>query len=205
MLQYSEAVSTTSTSRARDAIYQTDDVALIDAIAQGDKRALQTLYARHNVRVFRFLLRFVSDEASAEDLVSEVFLDVWRQAGRFERRSQVSTWLMAIARNKALSVLRRRATEELDEEVAEFIEDPSDSPEVTLQKAETSAVLRQCLGELSPAHREIIDLVYYHEKTIEEVAEIIGVPQNTVKTRMFYARKRIAEMMSDKGIERAWL
>jgi RNA polymerase sigma-70 factor (ECF subfamily) len=66
-------------------------------------------------------------------------------------------------------------------------------------------VLQECLGQLSPAHREIIDLVYYHEKTIDEVAEIIGVPQNTVKTRMFYARKRIAELLAVKGVERAWL
>jgi RNA polymerase sigma-70 factor (ECF subfamily) len=76
------------------------------------------------VRVFRFLVRFVGDKSAAEDLVSEVFLDVWRQAGRFQGRSQVTTWLLALARNKALSALRRRPTEELDEEVAAAIEDP---------------------------------------------------------------------------------
>jgi RNA polymerase sigma-70 factor (ECF subfamily) len=157
------------------------------------------------VRVYRFLLRFVNEEAVAEDLVSDVFLDVWRQAGRYEGRSQVSTWLMAMARNKALSVLRRRQAEELDEEVAEFIQDPSDSPEVMLQTQQRTEILRKCLTQLSPAHREIIDLVYYHEKSIEEVAEIIGVPQNTVKTRMFYARKRIGEIMASTGIERSWL
>ena len=106
--------------------------------------------------------------------MSEVFIDVWRQAERFERRSQVSTWLLAIARNKALSMLRRRSNEQLDEEVAEFIEDPSDNPEVMMQKQERASVLRDCLTQLSPAHREIIDLVYYHEKSIEEVAEIIA-------------------------------
>ena len=134
--------------------------------------------------------------------MSEVFFDVWRQSDRFERRSQVSTWLMAIARNKALSSLRKRANEQLDEEVAEFIEDPSDNPEITMQKQERSEILRNCLEQLSPAHREIIDLVYYHEKSIEEVAEIIAVPTNTVKTRMFYARKRIGELMAARGIER---
>ena len=74
-----------------------------------------------------------------------------------------------------------------------------------MQKTQRNAVLQDCLGQLSPAHREIVDLVYYHEKSIDEVAEIIGVPQNTVKTRMFYARKRIAELMTAKGIDRAWL
>jgi len=157
------------------------------------------------VRVFRFLMRFVSEESSAEDLVTEVFMEAWRQAGRFEGRAQVSTWLIAIARNKALSALRRRTTEELDEGVAERVADPADDPEVTLQKRETGAILRQCLTELSPAHREIVDLVYYHEKAIDEVAALIGVPQSTVKTRMFYARRRIAELMAAKGVQRAWL
>jgi len=108
-MQYaSQAVSATSPVRARDAAQDTTDEALIAAIAEGDKHALQVLFGRHNVRVYRFVLRFLNDEAAAEDMVSEVFLDVWRQADRFERRSQVSTWLMAIARNKALSVLRKR-------------------------------------------------------------------------------------------------
>ena len=201
-MQYSPAVAFTATNSRPGSVQDTSDAALIDAIASGDKHALQVLYGRHNVKVYRFLLRFVRDEGSAEDLVSEVFIDVWRQAGRFERRSQVSTWLMAIARNKALSSLRRRSSMQLDEEVAEFIEDPADNPEVTMQKQERSSILRNCLAQLSAAHREIIDLVYYHEKTIEEVAEIIAVPVNTVKTRMFYARKRIGEMMAAKGIER---
>jgi RNA polymerase sigma-70 factor, ECF subfamily len=181
----------------------TSDVALIRSIAAGDKHAMQILFARHNVRVFRFLVRFVGDKGAAEDLVSEVFLDVWRQAGRFQARSQVTTWLLAIARNKALSALRRRSTDELDEEAAVAIEDPQDNPEITIQNRQKSEILLHCLKQLSPAHREVIDLVYYHGKSIDEVAEITGIPPNTVKTRMFYARKRIAELMSAQGIDRA--
>jgi len=181
----------------------TPDAALIRLIAAGDKHAMRILFARHNVRVFRFLLRFVADRSAAEDLVSEVFLDVWRQAGRFQGRSQVTTWLLAIARNKALSARRRRSIEELGEGVATAIEDPQDTPEVTIQNRQTSEILLDCLKDLSPAHREVIDLVYYHEKSIDEVAEITGLPQNTVKTRMFYARKRIAELMAAQGIDRA--
>jgi RNA polymerase sigma-70 factor (ECF subfamily) len=202
-MQYSQAVTAATADRPRGAVQETSDEALVLSIATGDKQALQVLFGRHNVRVYRFVLRFLNDEAAAEDLVSEVFFDVWRQASRFEARSQVSTWLLAIARNKALSALRRRSTEELDDEVAEFIEDPADSPEVTMQKKQRSSILAECLTQLSAAHREIIDLVYYHEKSIDEVAEIIGVPQNTVKTRMFYARKRIAELMNGKGLDRA--
>ena len=84
-----------------------DDV-LIARIAGGDRLAMQVLFARHHVRVFRFVLRLTRNEATAEDLISEVFLDVWRQAGKFEGRSAVSTWLLGIARFKALSALRKR-------------------------------------------------------------------------------------------------
>jgi RNA polymerase sigma-70 factor, ECF subfamily len=192
----------TTTSAARQTS-DTPDVALIRAISAGDKHAMQILFARHNVPVFRFLLRFVGNKSAAEDLVSEVFLDVWRQAGRFQGRSQVTTWLLAIARNKALSALRRRSTEKLDEDAAVAIEDPQDNPEVTVQNRQKSEILLNCLTQLSPAHREVIDLVYYHEKSIDEVAEITGIPPNTAKTRMFYARKRIAELMAAQGIDKA--
>ncbi len=182
----------------------TSDDVLIGRIATGDRLAMQVLFARHHVRIYRFVLRLVRDKSVAEDLISEVFLDVWRQAGRFEGRSQVSTWLLAIARFKALSALRRRPDEELDDEAAEAIEDPSDDPEVALDKKDKSAAIRKCLEKLSAEHREIIDLVYYHEKSVEEVAQIVGIPENTVKTRMFYARKRLAELLKAAGIERGW-
>jgi RNA polymerase sigma-70 factor, ECF subfamily len=182
----------------------TSDELLIGRIASGDRLAMQVLFARHHVRVYRFVLRLVRDESVAEDLISEVFLDVWRQAGRFEGRSAVSTWLLAIARFKALSALRRRPDEELDDETAERIEDHSDDPEVALAKKEKGAALRQCLTALSAEHREIIDLVYYHEKSVQEVAEIVGIPEATVKTRMFYARKKLSELLKEQGIDRGW-
>jgi RNA polymerase sigma-70 factor (ECF subfamily) len=182
----------------------TSDEVLIGRIAGGDRLAMQVLFARHHVRVYRFVLRLVSDPTIAEDMISEVFLDVWRQAGRFEARSAVSTWLLAIARFKALSALRKRTDEELDDETAEAIPDTADTPEEAVQKKDKSEILRECLKSLSPEHREIIDLVYYHEKSVEEVAEIVGIPENTVKTRMFYARKRLSELLKAAGIDRGW-
>jgi len=181
----------------------TDEV-LLSRIAQGDRLAMQVLYGRYHVRVFRFGLRLVRDEQIAEVLIGEVFLDVWRQAGKFERRSAVSTWLLAITRFKALSALRRRKDVELEDEAANAIEDTSDDPEVTVQKKDTSESLRRCLTALSVEHREIVDLVYYHEKSVEEVAEIIGIPENTVKTRLFYARKKLADLLKAAGVERGW-
>jgi RNA polymerase sigma-70 factor (ECF subfamily) len=182
----------------------TSDEVLIVRIAGGDRLAMQVLFARHHVRVYRFVLRLVRNEAAAEDLISEVFLDIWRQAGKFEGRSQVSTWMLSIARFKALSVLRKRPEEELDEETAERIEDHADDPETTLAKKDKGALLRQCLTALSAEHREIIDLVYYHEKSVEEVAGIVGIPEATVKTRMFYARKKLSELLKEQGIDRGW-
>ena len=182
----------------------TTDEVLIGRIAGGDRLAMQVLFARHHVRVFRFVLRLVRNEATAEDLISEVFLDVWRQAGKFEGRSAVSTWLLSIARFKALSQLRRKPEQELDDETAEAIVDTADDPETALEKKDKGAILRKCMGALSNEHREIIDLVYYHEKSVEEVAEITGIPEATVKTRMFYARKKLAELLKEQGVDRGW-
>jgi RNA polymerase sigma-70 factor (ECF subfamily) len=169
-----------------------------------DKLSMRTLFARHNVRVYRFVLRLVNDEALAEDLVNEVFVDVWKNADKFEGNSQVSTWVLAIARFKALSALRRRKDSSLDEVEAAAIPDSADNPEICLQKKDRVAILRECMSHLSRDHREIIDLVYYHEKSVDEVAEIVGVPKNTVKTRMFYARKRMSELLAQAGIDQTY-
>jgi RNA polymerase sigma-70 factor (ECF subfamily) len=182
----------------------TSDEVLISRIATGDRLAMQVLYARHHVRVYRFVLRLVGNPTTAEDLISDVFLDVWRQAGKFEARSAASTWVLAIARFKALSAMRRKPEEELDEDTAGAVEDPSDDPEIAAQKKDKGEILRKCLSALSADHREIVDLVYYHEKSVEEVAGIVGIPEATVKTRMFYARKKLSELLKAAGVDRGW-
>src|SRR5258707_11083426 len=171
------------------------DEMLIRRIAQGDQLAMRTLFGRHRVPLYRWLLRLVGDEALADDLLSDVFLDVWRQAASFEARSSVSTWLLAIARHKALSARRRRTDAELDDELASSLVDPADDPELVLQKKNQAEVVRQSLARLSLEHGEVIDLVYYHGKSVKEVAEIVGISEATVKTRMFYARKKLAELV----------
>jgi RNA polymerase sigma-70 factor (ECF subfamily) len=171
------------------------DEMLVARIAGGDRLAMQTLFARHRTPVYRWLLRLVGNETVAEDLLSDVFLDVWRQAGRFQARSAVSTWLLAIARFKALSARRSRKDAELDETIEATVADSADNPEVVLQKKSRDQFVRTALTRLSLEHREIIDLVYYHDKSVDECAQILGVPSGTVKTRMFYARKKLAEMV----------
>lgn len=201
-LAQSVAIAGAATDRLSAAKASSDE-ALIARIAAGDRLAMQALYGRHHVRVYRFVLRIVRDETMAEDLISDVFLDVWRQAGTFEARSTVSTWLLAIARYKAISARRRRRDEELGDDVVAAIEDPADNPELTTAKNDRSEILRRCIAALPTEHRVIIDLVYYHEKSAEEVAGIVGIPRATVKTRMFYARKKLAEMLEAQNIDTA--
>ena len=107
------------------------DERLVQRVAAGDRVAMQRLYTRHHVRVYRFVLRIVYDAATAEDLTSDAFLDVWKNAGCFEGRSQVSTWILSIARNKALATLRRRANDPLDEEIASKIPDDAEGLRTT--------------------------------------------------------------------------
>ncbi len=171
------------------------DLEVIKRIAGGDKRALETLYTRHSDRTFKFLFRLTADRAAAEDLTHDVFLEVWRGASRFEARSSVPTWILSIARYKALDA--RRKQRRLTEHDLPGRAEPT--PEMTAMKSSSGDYMRECLTQLSAEHREIIDLVYYHEMSVKEAGEILGIPENTVKTRMFYARKKLKEMLLAAG------
>jgi RNA polymerase sigma-70 factor (ECF subfamily) len=179
--------------------YAATDEMIVKRIAASDQLAMRTLFARHQTRIYRFALRLLRNEAAAEDVVSEVFLDVWRQAGRFEGRSTVSTWLLSMARFKAISAMRRRQNAELDADTIANTPDPADDPEMSLSQKRDTIVLRNSLDQLSPAHAEVLDLVYYHGKTVAEAAAILSIPEPTVKTRMFYARKKLAEIVQGGG------
>ena len=161
---------------------------------------MHALYLRHHVRVYRFVLRLVAEAALAEDIVSEVFLALWQQAGSFKAKSQVSTWILAIARYKALSARRSRSEEPLDDK-ATAIADPAKDAEAIVDQQDRGTVVRRCLSQLSSVQREVLDLVYYHEKSVDEVAHILGAPVGTVKTRMFNARKRMERLLATAGID----
>jgi RNA polymerase sigma-70 factor, ECF subfamily len=177
------------------------DESLAARVAGGDRRAIELLFTRHKHKVYRFALRLGADSATAEDIVSDVFIDLWRHAAKFQGRAKLSTWLLAIARNKALSAKRGRVGQPLDDALVQTIPDPAVSVEDRVDADKRRVALRKCVERLSRAHREIIDLVYYHEKSVEEVAAILGAPAATVKTRMFYARRRLSELLAGAGIE----
>ena len=181
------------------------DRVLIEAVGKGDVRAFERLFTLYSPRVLRFLTRIVANTATAEELLNEVFLAVWQNASRYEGRSEPLTWLLSIAHHKAVSALRkkREVLGVIDEASAELA-DEDDTPDVVAQKTDKSQLMRTCIGKLSEEHRTILDLVYYQERSIIEVAEILSIPENTVKTRMFYARKKLSELLKARGIDRGW-
>jgi RNA polymerase sigma-70 factor, ECF subfamily len=155
------------------------------------------LFARHRTSVYRWLYRFVGNETVAEDLLSDVFFDVWQQAGRFEGRSAVATWLLSIARFKALSTRRRRTHAELHETIETTVAQSADNPEITVQKKNRGELVRAALMKLSADDRDILDLVYFHENSVEDCALILNLPVATVKTRMLSARRKLAELVPE--------
>jgi RNA polymerase sigma-70 factor (ECF subfamily) len=161
-------------------------------------------HGRYADKVFRFAMRHVRCESTAEEIVNEAFLELWRKAADFRGDAAVSTWLLTVARYKAIDRLRRRREEPLDEEAATRIADEGDTPEESLVRADRAAHLRRLIARLSPIHREVVDLVYYQEQSVGQAAQVLGVPEGTVKTRMFAARKQLARLLADAGLGEAF-
>jgi len=115
------------------------------------------------------------------------------------------TWILSIAHNKAVSTMRKRQElSGIDEAAAGQIAADDDNPEVTSQKLDKAKAIRLCIEKLGADHRAVLDLVYYQERSVAEVAEILAIPEATVKTRMFYARKKLAELLAAAGVDRGW-
>jgi RNA polymerase sigma-70 factor (ECF subfamily) len=180
-----------------------DDV-LVSRIARGEQAALRALMARHQVRIGRFIRRFVGDRTLVEDLVCDTFFAAWQQAPHFENRSSVATWLMAIARYKALSARERQTvpTEPLDDVLATTIVETGLQPDAVVERDDWARFLRRCLGALPAEQAQLIELVYFRDKSIKEAALLTGISENTVKSRMFLARKKLAAMLDAAGLAR---
>ncbi|RWF15511.1 sigma-70 family RNA polymerase sigma factor [Mesorhizobium sp.] len=180
------------------------DRALVDRVAKGDRAAVRLLFMRHHARIYRFVARQTGSEMMADDIANEVFLELWKQAPGFEGRSEVSTWLLGIARFKALSSLRKKKEDWIDDDDAAQVPDSADTPEVVTMKEDKTAALRRFVDALAEEHRTVIDLAYYHGQSVTEIGEVLGIPVATVKTRMFYARKKLGEALKAAGYDRGW-
>ena len=183
---------------------QQSDRELVERVAKGDRAAVRLLFMRHHARVYRFAARQTGSESMADDIANEVFLELWKQAPAFEGRSEVSTWLLGIARFKALSALRKRKEVWIDDDDAAAVPDTADTPEVAVMKDDKATALRGMVNALPEEHRTVIDLAYYHAKSVSEIADILSIPAATVKTRMFYARKKLGEALKAAGYDRGW-
>jgi RNA polymerase sigma-70 factor (ECF subfamily) len=172
------------------------DLLLLQRIVEGDRLALQELYAAYRHMLLRFMQRITGSLELAQEGVNDVMLTVWRNGASFGRRSRVSTWIMGIAYHKALKALasKRRWSSRF----GFHIEDFEDRLEAAVEPAEdhdTTDLLHKALDALPPAQRAVVELTYFGGYSYEEIATITGTYVNTVKTRMFHARAKLRKAL----------
>lgn len=189
-------------SRTRSGDGETE-VVLLQRISGGDRAAFAELYRRLQRPLFGYLMKLVREREMVEDVLNETMLEVWRQAARFEGRSSVNTWVFSIAHHRAVSRLRKKRESALDEEQAAAIEDDAPTPDQRAESSDVSRLLGRLMEKLSFEHREILHLAYYQEFSVQEIADALDLPPNTVKTRMFYARQRLKTLLEQSGVEGA--
>jgi RNA polymerase sigma-70 factor (ECF subfamily) len=168
-----------------------DEYALLKRLAGGDTLAFEAFYKLYYPRLFRFILRMTRQPEAVEELIQETLLIVWQQPDRFNYDCKVSTWVFGIAYNKALKLLSKNSNRNNDldvDELAEIISDPAATP---AQNHEIENWLSCALAILSPEQRAVIELTFFHDMPYQDIAIILKCPENTVKTRMFHARKKL--------------
>ncbi|WP_181164521.1 RNA polymerase sigma factor [Amaricoccus solimangrovi] len=171
------------------------DEALIARVAQGDRAAMKRLYDRVSDPLFRFLRARLRDPFEAADVSQETFLEVWRGAARFEGRSSARTWILGIARNRAIDRMRRSGRE-IPAEPDETIADEAPDPEAVAEAASDAARVRACLDGLSDAHRAAVELAFFQGLAYREIAEVEGIPEGTVKTRILHAKQLLKRCLA---------
>ncbi|HEY2710141.1 MAG TPA: sigma-70 family RNA polymerase sigma factor [Caulobacteraceae bacterium] len=171
------------------------DVALLRQIAQKDARAFEDLYRAYHPRLTRFLLNILRRAPVAEEVLNDTMLVVWRSPDRFNGRSKVSTWIFAIAYRKALKALSRK-DEPVEDKGAELRASGDAGPEQQVGSRQVREALVGAINELSVDHRTVVDLTYFHEVGYREIAELMDCPVDTVKTRMFHARRHLKNKLA---------
>jgi RNA polymerase sigma-70 factor (ECF subfamily) len=172
---------------------------LLDRIGRHEEPAFRELYKAFSRRVYTYVLNMVKDHGRAEEVLVDTMYEVWRAPARFRGDSQFGTWLIGIARNKALMVHRARRPDELHEDLDDIAETTAaDTPDGFAQLAgkQRSEGVQHCMGRLSDEHRECMHLVFFEGMSLGEVSQVQGCPENTVKTRLFHARQKIKKCLS---------
>jgi RNA polymerase sigma factor (sigma-70 family) len=177
-----------------------DELALLRRVATKDRKAFEALYHLYYRRIFGYLLKLTRRVDLVEEVLNDVMLAVWKGAASFDGRSRVSTWIFGIAYHKALKVLVRRPEEPVEDDGERPEPLDSEEPESLAARRELAGVLGRALGALPPEQRAVVELAYYYGLPYQEIAEIVGCPVNTVKTRMFHARRRLRNLLPGLGI-----
>ena len=182
-------------------VHDHSEEALLADVAAGHSTAFDRLYGLYAQRIFQYIRTFVSDTTLAEEVVGDTMMAVWRGAGTFSRTSRVSTWIFGIARHKALDAIRRIGKHQRDIELDQVAEMPHTgaSPIDEVQRSQTAALTQQALRGLSRDHQEILRLVFYEELPYDEIAALLAIPENTVKTRVYYAKQQLKQQFDRLG------
>ena len=173
-----------------------DDLDLIRRVVGRDRQAFETLYHRYSPVVYRYLWKLIRQRESVEEALNDVMMVVWETASRFNGTSRLSTWILGIAYNKALKARARSARFDTESREAEPYGVEPSGPEDAWAHRELASAVAQAIDNLPPDQGAVVELTYYHDLSYAEIAKIVGCPVNTVKTRMSYARRRLAPMFA---------
>ncbi len=177
-----------------------DEIAWIRQVAQGDEGAFGRLFRCYAPRIFRFALSYLNDRSQAEEVVQETMIAVWKSAKSYKEQSQVSSWILGIARNKALDRARARQREpELLQERLDRRMSMRATPEQIVWRETQVERVRAALDQLSPEHREVIMLAFYNDLSYSEIAQILNCPEGTVKSRVYYAKEQLKKILGAGG------
>lgn len=189
------------------------DETLMLAFKAGDVRAFETLVRRHRGAVFNFLFRLSNNRQRAEDLLQETWLKVVRSAGTYEAKAKFTTWVYTIARNLCMDAIRKdgyRKADSLDATVGdgederslgEKVASPDATPDRAAHAAALRPVLERSIARLPAEQREVFLLREYHGVQFKDIAEVTGVSENTVKSRMRYALEALRKHLAESGVE----
>jgi len=175
---------------------EADDRALLERIARRDRIAFEAFFRAHGPAVHRFLRDLVRDDGLAEELTSDVMVEVWRSASKFGARSRVRTWAFGIAHHKAIDALRKRRPIALPLDAVLDAASPASDPEAAALRSDDRRRLERALASLSLEHRAVLELTYVEGFSQSEIAEIVDCPVATVKTRAFYAKQRLRDALA---------
>lgn len=174
------------------------DLELMRRISGGDEEAFRKLYDLTHQKVYVYLYRLVHGKETAEDILTETYTEVWRCAKKFKGYSRATTWIMGIARNLAMNELGKLKRHDNIDNFPNLSNGVIPDPE----PMDRQRLLKEAMTKLPIKHREILDLVFFHDMTYPEVSQMLDIPVNTVKTRVFYAKETLRNALSGMGVKK---